>query len=47
VNGRDSLPIPDKVNFDQEYMRQRSFLFDLKVIYLTLVKVLRRDDVQH
>lgn len=47
VNGRDELPIPEKVRLDVEYMQRRSFWFDLKIIWLTFVKVLRRDGVQH
>lgn len=47
VNGRDELPIPKKVEFDEEYLLQRSFMFDLRVLWLTAVKVLRRDGVSH
>ncbi|ACT47947.1 sugar transferase [Methylotenera mobilis] len=47
INGRDELPIPDKVNLDVAYMQHQSFWFDLKIIVLTFVKVLRRDGVQH
>ena len=47
VNGRDELPIPDKVALDVEYLIKRSFLFDLRIIWLTFVKVLRRDGVSH
>jgi len=47
VNGRDELPIPDKVALDVEYLRRRSFLFDLRILWLTVVKVLRRDGVSH
>ncbi len=47
VNGRDELPIPDKVALDVEYLRRRSFLFDLRILWLTAVKVLRRDGVSH
>ena len=47
VNGRDELPIPDKVELDVEYLRRRSFLFDLQIIWLTVVKVIRRDGVSH
>jgi O-antigen biosynthesis protein WbqP len=47
VNGRDELPIADKVKLDVEYMQKQSFLFDLKIILLTFIKVLRRDGVQH
>ena len=47
VNGRDELPIPQKVALDEDYLRQRSFLFDLKIIFLTVLKVVRRDGVTH
>jgi len=47
VNGRDELPIPDKVAFDEYYLNHRSFLFDTKIILLTFVKVLRGDGVTH
>lgn len=47
VNGRDELPIPQKVDLDVEYMQRRSFLFDLWIIWLTVVKVLKRDGVSH
>ncbi len=47
INGRDELPIPDKVNLDVVYMQRQSLWFDLKIIVLTFVKVLRRDGIQH
>lgn len=47
VNGRDELPIPDKVKLDVEYLQSRSFWFDLKILWMTLVKVLRSDGVSH
>ena len=47
VNGRDELSTPEKVKLDKEYLTNRSFLFDLKIIYLTLIKVLYRDGVSH
>jgi O-antigen biosynthesis protein WbqP len=47
VNGRDELPIPDKVALDAEYLRRQSMGFDLRILWLTLVKVLRRDGVAH
>lgn len=47
VNGRDDLPIPDKVKLDVEYLQRRSFGFDLRILRLTLLKVLRRDGVSH
>jgi O-antigen biosynthesis protein WbqP len=47
INGRDELPLPDKVNLDVAYMQRQSFWFDLQIIVLTFVKVLRRDGIQH
>jgi O-antigen biosynthesis protein WbqP len=47
VNGRDELPIPDKVKLDAEYLQRSSFWFDLWILWLTLLKVLRRDGVSH
>lgn len=47
VNGRDELPIPQKVELDAEYLQRRSFLFDLRILWLTLVKVIRGDGVTH
>ena len=47
VNGRDDLPIPVKVSFDEYYLRHRSFLLDLYIILLTGIKVIKREGVQH
>ena len=47
INGRDELAIPDKVAFDVEYLQRQSFWFDLQIIVLTVVRVLRRDAVSH
>lgn len=47
INGRDELPIPEKVKLDVEYLQRRSFWFDLKILWLTFVKVLRREGVSH
>ena len=47
VNGRDELPIPDKVNLDAAYLQRQSLWFDIFIMWLTLVKVLRRDGVSH
>ena len=47
VNGRDELPIPKKVELDYEYLQRRSFLFDLKILWMTALKVLARDGVSH
>ena len=47
VNGRDELPIPKKVELDVEYMERKSFWFDLYIIWLTAIKVVRRDGITH
>lgn len=47
VNGRDELPIPDKVKLDVEYLHKQSLMMDLKTIWLTAGKVLRAKDVSH
>lgn len=47
VNGRDELPIPDKARLDAEYLRRRSFFFDLYILWLTAIKVLRGDGISH
>ena len=47
INGRDELPIPAKVRLDAEYLQRRSLWFDLQIIWLTAVKVIKRDGVSH
>ena len=47
VNGRDELPIPDKVRLDAAYLAQRSLGFDIRILWLTFIKVIRRDGVTH
>lgn len=47
VNGRDELPVPRKVQLDTEYLKRRSFLFDLRILWMTALKVLARDGVSH
>lgn len=47
VNGRDELPIPQKVQLDAEYLERRSLLFDMKILWMTALKVLARDGVSH
>jgi O-antigen biosynthesis protein WbqP len=47
VNGRDDLTIPAKVAFDQYYLHHRSLLLDVKIVFLTLLKVVRRDGIKH
>ncbi len=47
VNGRDELPIPEKVKLDVAYLQQQSLSFDIRILWLTLVKVVTRDGVSH
>ena len=47
VNGRDELPIPQKVALDVAYMQRRSLWFDVRILWLTALKVIVRDGVSH
>jgi O-antigen biosynthesis protein WbqP len=47
INGRDELPISEKVKLDVEYLNSQSLFMDLKIIGLTFLKVLRREGIQH
>jgi O-antigen biosynthesis protein WbqP len=47
VNGRDELPISQKVELDTEYLQRQSLLFDFKILWMTVLKVLTRDGVSH
>ena len=47
VNGRDELPIPDKVALEKVYLQKQSWLFDMQILLRTFVKVVRRDGVVH
>ena len=47
VNGRDELSIPDKVALDVEYLNRQSFWFDIKILLMTFLKVVKRDGVSH
>jgi len=47
VNGRDELPIPEKVELDKVYLQKQSWFFDLQILLRTFVKVVRRDGVVH
>ena len=47
VNGRDELPIPKKVGLDVEYLLRQSFWFDLRILWMTFLKVVRRESVVH
>ena len=47
VNGRDELPIPEKVKLDVAYLQRQSLWFDIRILWLTFVTVLDRDGVSH
>lgn len=47
VNGRDELPIPEKVKLDVAYLQRQSLWLDIRILWMTFVKVLRRDGVSH
>ena len=47
INGRDELPIPEKVALDVEYLHRKSIFLDIKIIFLTAWKVVKRDNVTH
>jgi len=47
VNGRDELPIPQKVALDVEYLQHQSLKMDIKIIWLTFIKVVKKDGVSH
>lgn len=47
VNGRDEIALVDKVRLDTEYLQRQSFVFDLHILWLTALKVLRREGVTH
>ena len=47
VNGRDELSIPDKVELDVEYLNRQSFWFDMKILWMTFLEVMKRDGVSH
>jgi O-antigen biosynthesis protein WbqP len=47
INGRDELPIQMKVALDEEYMQRQGFWFDIRILWLTFVKVVRSDGISH
>ena len=47
VNGRDELSIPEKVQFDEYYLKNKSWLFDIKIVFITLLKVIGMQNVSH
>jgi O-antigen biosynthesis protein WbqP len=47
INGRDDLPIPMKVEFDEYYLKNRSFALDTKIVFLTFIKVVKSEGITH
>jgi len=47
INGRDELSIEQKVIFDKEYLQKQSTFFDMKILFLTMSKVLNKDGIAH
>jgi O-antigen biosynthesis protein WbqP len=47
INGRDELPVAEKVKIDHKYLVKQSFFFDLKILWLTFLRVLRKDGISH
>jgi O-antigen biosynthesis protein WbqP len=47
INGRDELPIPEKVELDAYYLKHQSFWLDIKILFFTLAKVIYRDGISH
>lgn len=47
VSGRDELPIPQKVALDVEYLKNHNFWMDIRILWMTFLKVVRRDGVSH
>ena len=47
INGRDELSIPIKVGYDEYYYKNKSFLLDIKILFLTFFKVVRSEGVEH
>jgi O-antigen biosynthesis protein WbqP len=47
VNGRDGISIPEKVDLDEKYMNKQTFWFDLKILWMTFLKVIKKDNILH
>ena len=47
INGRDEMSIPDKVRYDEDYLQRSSMRLDIYILWLTLLKVLRKEGVSH
>jgi O-antigen biosynthesis protein WbqP len=47
INGRDDIPIPVKVEYDEHYLKNQSFFFDLKILWNTFLEVIKKEGVAH
>ena len=47
VNGRDELELAEKVKFDKDYLDRKSFVFDIRILWLTFLKVIKSESVSH
>lgn len=47
INGRDHLSIPEKVGFDEEYLKNQSLIFDVQILFRTFFKVAKKEGIQH
>jgi O-antigen biosynthesis protein WbqP len=47
VSGRDELSIPEKVEQDLQYLHRKTIWFDIQILFMTFVRVIRRDNVSH
>jgi O-antigen biosynthesis protein WbqP len=47
INGRDKLTITTKVKYDVEYFQRQSFLFDMKILCLTFIKIIKQENISH
>jgi O-antigen biosynthesis protein WbqP len=47
INGRDDIPIPAKVDFDEYYLKNMSFFYDFKILLMTFIKVICTENVSH
>jgi O-antigen biosynthesis protein WbqP len=47
INGRDELSLKEKVNFEVEYIQRKSFIFDLKILWMTFLRVIKKQDISH
>ena len=47
VNGRDILSVTDKIDLDEVYMQRQSFWFDMEILWMTFLRVIKQDGVSH